>query len=73
MPTILPPPHRKEKPRLSVFSVLFNTFLVASALALTFALLVREEQYALAQANSLPAIETNAALTADGGGAVQPR
>ena len=52
MPTILPrKPHVATKhPRLrTVFNVLFNTFMVVSALLLTFVVLVREEQYGLAR------------------------
>ena len=49
MPTALPPRRRiGKKPKLSVFSILLNTFLLVSALGLTFVVLVREEQYALA-------------------------
>jgi len=63
LPTALPPPRRVEKKReLSIFSVVFNTFLVVSALALTFALLVREEEYALAG----PQVETAAPRTTPG-------
>lgn len=48
MPTILPPPRRAERERkLSLLSIVFNLFLVVSALTLTFMVLAREERYAL--------------------------
>lgn len=75
MPTVLPPSRRvKKKRKLSVFSVLFNTFLVVSALALTFAVLVREEEYALAQTDDGQTIETGArtASSVDTNGMIQP-
>ncbi len=52
LPTILPPRRRvknAESKEQSVASILFNTFLVVSALLLTFVVLVREEEYALAR------------------------
>lgn len=50
MPTVLPPPRRRvESKERSVANILFNTFLVVSALLLTFVVLIREEEYALAQ------------------------
>ena len=73
LPTALPHPRRVEKkPKLSVFSVLFNTFLVVSALALTVVVLVREEEYAQAQTDTVPAIEAGTAHAADSAGPVQP-
>ena len=52
MPTTLP--HRpradvKRSPRRVAFDILFNGALLASALALTFIVLVREERYAYGQ------------------------
>ncbi len=44
MPTNLPRP--SVKPRLSIFTLVLNTFMVASALLLTAAVLVQEERYA---------------------------
>ena len=50
LPTILPPPRRRvESKEQSAASILFNALLVVSALLLTFVVLVREEEYALAQ------------------------
>jgi len=50
LPTVLPRPRRHvESKKQSVASLIFNTFLVVSALLLTFIVLVREEEYALAQ------------------------
>ncbi len=49
MPTTLPRRRRVET-KQSFASVLFNTFLVVSVLALTVVVLVREEVYALGQA-----------------------
>ncbi len=40
-----------------VFDVVFNTALIASAVILTFIVLVREEQYALGPQNPSQAIE----------------
>jgi hypothetical protein len=57
LPTALPRPRRVEaKKKPSFFTLLLNTFMIASAVLLTFMVLVREEQYALAQTNSLPAV-----------------
>jgi hypothetical protein len=56
LPTALPPvlPRRRRAPEKRslariVFDVVFNAVLVVSALALTFIVLVREEQYAFGQ------------------------
>ncbi len=57
MPTDLPRPRRVESKTKSVVTVLFNTFMVVSALLLTFVVLVREEQYVLAQPEVLSAVE----------------
>lgn len=43
MPTNLPRPRVKEKS--SVFSVVLNTFMVGSALILTFMVVMQEERY----------------------------
>jgi hypothetical protein len=48
LPTALPR-RRRVKAKQSFVSILFNTFLVVSALALTFVVLVREERYAFAK------------------------
>ena len=56
MPTFLPPRravHVKKRP--SLFDIAFNTALVVSALMLTFAVLVREEQFALERGYSIQA------------------
>lgn len=45
MPTNLPRPRVRQK--RSVFSVAFNSFLVGSALFLTFMVVVQEERYAM--------------------------
>ena len=72
MPTYLPrPPRVAAKPsRLrTVINVLFNTFMVVSALLLAFVVLVREEQYALGRPDAATdAFEQAATLgiTADG-------
>lgn len=49
MPTALPPPPRRVEKKRTVFGVVFNAFLVVSALALTFMVLVREQGYANGQ------------------------
>ncbi|HTT47133.1 MAG TPA: hypothetical protein VMG39_03920 [Pseudolabrys sp.] len=51
MPTSLPPPRRGEARATGrlVFNVLFNGAMLVSALLLAFAVLVREQQYALGQ------------------------
>ncbi len=48
MPTLLPRRRRVEA-KTSFATVLFNAFLLMSALALTVVVLVREEEYALGQ------------------------
>ena len=48
MPTALPRPTRVEKKR-SVLSVVLNGFMLVSALALAFIVLVREQGYANGQ------------------------
>ncbi len=48
MPTALPRFPRVEKKR-SVFSVVLNALMLVSALALTFVVLVREQNYAMGQ------------------------
>ena len=47
MPTNLPRPRVKEK--RSIFSIVLNTFMVGSALILTFVVLMQEERYAMGQ------------------------
>ena len=50
MPTVLPRPRvQRARSKRSIASVLFNGFLVVSALALTFVVLMREEEYAFAR------------------------
>jgi hypothetical protein len=44
LPTNLPRP--SVKPKLSIFTLVLNTFMVTSALLLTAAVLVQEERYA---------------------------
>ena len=48
MPTALPRPPR-VKPKATLFGVVLNTFMVLSALILTFVVLVREQGYANGQ------------------------
>ena len=48
MPTALPRPPR-VKPKPTLFGVVLNTFMVLSALILTFVVLVREQGYANGQ------------------------
>lgn len=48
MPTGLPRP--PVKPKRTLFGVVLNTFMVLSALILTFIVLDREQRYALGQA-----------------------
>jgi hypothetical protein len=48
LPTALPRPPRVEQKR-SRFSIVFNAFMVLSALILTFIVLVREQGYANGQ------------------------
>ena len=60
MPTVLPPlprPQSATRKRPSVFTILFNTFMVVSALMLAFAVLVREEQYAFPRPEMTTAAE----------------
>jgi hypothetical protein len=47
LPTDLPRPRVKEK--RSLFSAMLNTFMVGSALILTFMVLMQEERYAMGQ------------------------
>lgn len=48
MPTLLPPPRRVQvKAKPSLASIVFNGFLVVSALLLAFVVLQREEEYGL--------------------------
>lgn len=56
MPTDLPRPRRAQTKTKSVVNFLFNTFMVVSAALLAFVVLVREEQYALAQPDVLSAV-----------------
>jgi len=50
LPTSLPPrPQVRVKAKRSVFSVVLNTFMLVSALILTFVVLVQEERYANGQ------------------------
>lgn len=50
MPTSLPPrPQVRVKAKRSIFSVALNTFMLVSALILTFVVLVQEERYAMGQ------------------------
>jgi hypothetical protein len=44
LPTNLPRP--SVKPKLSIFTIVLNTFMVCTALLLTAAVLVQEERYA---------------------------
>jgi hypothetical protein len=48
LPTALPRPPR-AKPKRTLFDVVLNTFMVLSALVLTFIVLVREQGYANGQ------------------------
>ena len=48
MPTALPRPPR-VKPKATLFGVVLNTFMVLSALILTFVVLVREQGYAMGE------------------------
>jgi hypothetical protein len=47
LPTNLPRP--QAIPKRSVFSVVLNTFMLSSALALTFLVLVQEQRFAMGQ------------------------
>jgi hypothetical protein len=47
LPTDLPRP--RVIPKRSIFSVVLNTFMVGSALILTFMVLMQEERYAMGQ------------------------
>jgi hypothetical protein len=42
-------PRRHVEPKRSIFSVILNTFMVGSALILTFMVLMQEERYAMGQ------------------------
>jgi hypothetical protein len=53
LPTNLPRPRVKSKP--TIFSVVLNSFMVGSALILTFMVLMQEERYAMGQPGYLAA------------------
>ena len=59
MPTILPTPPRRVDKKRSLFSTVFNTFMVVSALALTFMVLVQEQRFANGQPGPLAGALTN--------------
>lgn len=61
MPTLLPPSKRRVEKKHGLFGALLNTFMVVSALALTFMVLVQEQRYANGQPGSLAG--TLAAMT----------
>jgi hypothetical protein len=69
LPTNLPRPRVKAKK--SVFTVVFNGFMLGSALILTFMVLLQEERYAMGQrghfANTLEQLaqQTPADMTGD--------
>jgi len=62
LPTALPRPPRVKPKRVeqkrSLFGVVLNTFMVVSAVALTFVVLVQEQRYALGQPGLLAADQT---------------
>ena len=69
VPTALPRPRRPQaKQKQSALSLLFNTFLVVSAVALTFIVLQREEEYALAHANNRAPLTVQTDISTDLGG-----
>lgn len=53
MPTLLPPPIRRADKKRSLFGTVLNTFMVVSALALTFMVLVQEQRFANGQPGPL--------------------
>lgn len=53
MPTVLPPRRRAEQIKC-IASILFNGFLLVSALAFAIVVLVREQDYARGQSPSAP-------------------
>jgi uncharacterized membrane protein YdcZ (DUF606 family) len=60
LPTNLPRPRVRQK--RSVFSVAFNSFLVGSALFLTFMVVVQEERYAMGRPGILAGALTQLTL-----------
>jgi hypothetical protein len=72
LPTALPRPRSVARKRPSVFTVLFNTFMVVSALMLAFVVLVREEQYAFPRPEIAPAAEAATAFSIDQARLTQP-
>jgi hypothetical protein len=58
------PPRRVERKTASFFTLVLNTFMLVSALLLTFVVLVREEQYAFGQPDDpAPIINSKAPQT----------
>ena len=53
MPTHLPPPRPRVEKQGRFLSAVLNTFMVVSALALTFVVLVQEQRYANGQPGPL--------------------
>ena len=61
MPTLLPPSRPRVEKKRRLFGALLNTFMVVSALALTFVVLVQEQRYANGQPG--PFADTLSAMT----------
>jgi hypothetical protein len=59
LPTALPPPTRRVEKKRSLFTTVLNTFMVVSALLLTFMVLVREQGYANGQPGYFAGTFTN--------------
>ncbi len=70
MPTNLPRPRAQQK--RSVFSVAFNSFLVGSALFLTFMVVMQEERYAMGRPGILAGALTQLTQQAVAGEAGAP-
>jgi len=67
VPTALPPRRRDERNK-AIASILFNTFLLVSALAFAVVVLVREQNYVLRQ----PSPDLFESAATDGPAAVAP-
>jgi hypothetical protein len=54
LPTNLPRP--SVKPKLSIFTLVLNTFMLGSALILTAAVVLQEQRYAIGQPDTVGAL-----------------
>ncbi len=72
MPTLLPPSRRPVEKKNRPLDIVLNTFMVISALALTFLVLVQEQRFANGQpgplAGTLTTLLEQAKVESGGGG-----